>query len=203
MLLDAFLSASLNAVVLAGLPFLGYFLYHKWRHKRRIGEISRRAGLQIGDRKYLVYSALFAIVCVALLWVWQPPLESFTDKGSPQRAFVGLGLGGTSIAMALLYGVVKTGFTEELLFRGLIAGSLSRRMSLPWANLWQALIFLLPHLLILHTRPELWGVLPVVFVGALVSGWLRIKSGSIFGPWLIHAALNVATCLNIAVRTAA
>jgi membrane protease YdiL (CAAX protease family) len=99
--------------------------------------------------------------------------------------------------------VVKTGFTEELLFRGLIAGSLSRRMPLPWANLWQALIFLLPHLLILLARPELWGVLPIVFVGALVSGWLRTKSGSIFGPWLIHAALNVATCLNIAVRTAA
>ena len=201
MLLNAFLSALLNVLVLAGLPFLGYFLYHKWRHKRRLGEISRRAGLRIGDKKYLVYSALFAIVCVALLLAWQPPLESFTGEGSPQHAFVGLGLGGTSIAMALLYGVVKTGFSEELLFRGLIAGSLSRRLSLPWANLWQALIFLLPHLLILHTRPELWGLLPVVFVGALVSGWLRIKSGSIFGPWLIHAALNIATCLNIAVRT--
>lgn len=203
MVLNAFLSALLNVLVLVGLPFLGYFLYQKWRHKRRLGEISRRAGLQIGDKKYLVYSALFAIVCVVLLLVWQPPLESFTGEGSPQRAFVGLGLSGTSIAMALLYGVVKTGFSEELLFRGLIAGSLSRRLSLPWANLWQALIFLLPHLLILHTRPELWGVLPVVFVGALVSGWLRIKSGSIFGPWLIHAALNVATCLNIAIRTAA
>ena len=39
---------------------------------------------------------------------------------------MGLGLTGTSIAMALLYGVVKTGFAEELLFRGLIAGSLGR-----------------------------------------------------------------------------
>ena len=47
--------------------------------------------------------------------------------------------------MALLYGVVKTGFAEELLFRGLIAGSLGRRLPLVWANLLQALIFLLPH----------------------------------------------------------
>jgi membrane protease YdiL (CAAX protease family) len=37
--------------------------------------------------------------------------------------------------MALLYGVVKTGFSEELLFRGLIAGSLSRRLPLLWATL--------------------------------------------------------------------
>ena len=52
--------------------------------------------------------------------------------------------------MALLYGVVKTGFPEELLFRGLIAGSLSRRFSLLWANVVQALIFLIPHLLVLR-----------------------------------------------------
>lgn len=37
---------------------------------------------------------------------------------------------------------------------------------------------------------------------ALFAGWVRIKSGSIFGPWLIHAWLNIATCLSAAVRTA-
>lgn len=202
MLLNAFASALLNVLVLAGLPFLGYALYHKWRHKRGLGEILQRAGLRIGETKYLVYSALFALVCVAILLVWAPPLESFTGKSSPQRAFVGLGLSATSITMALLFGVVKTGFSEEFLFRGLIAGSLSRRMSLNWANGLQATIFLLPHLLILIARPELWVILPIVFVGAWISGWLRIKSGSILGPWLIHAALNTATCLYVAVGTA-
>lgn len=202
MLVNALLSALLNLLLFAGLPFLGYFLYHKWRNKRRFAEIVRGAGLQVGETRYLVLSALFAIACVAMLLAWNPPLASFTGEGSPQRAFVGLGLSGTAIAMALLYGVAKTGFAEELLFRGLIAGSLSRRMSLPWANFWQALICLLPHLLILKTRPELWGMLPVVFAGALFMGWVRIKSGSILGPWLIHAALNVATCLSVAARTA-
>jgi membrane protease YdiL (CAAX protease family) len=37
--------------------------------------------------------------------------------------------------MAILYEVVKTGLPEELLFRGLIAGSLSRRLPVLWANL--------------------------------------------------------------------
>jgi hypothetical protein len=32
-------------------------------------------------------------------------------------------------------------------------------------------------------------------------GWLRIKSGSIVGPWLIHGALNTAICLIVALRT--
>ncbi len=105
--------------------------------------------------------------------------------------------------MALLYGVIKTGFPEELLFRGLIAGSLSRRFSLLWANLAQALIFFLPHLLVLRIMPEMWGILPVIFAGALFLGWVRIKSGSIIGAWLIHASGNVAICLSVAIRTAA
>jgi len=79
--------------------------------------------------------------------------------------------------LALLYGVVQTGFSEELLFRGLIAGSLARQL------------------------PEMWGILPIVFVGALFAGWLRMRSGSILGPWLIHATANVTVTLSLAART--
>lgn len=96
---------------------------------------------------------------------------------------------------------VQTAFTEELLFRGLIAGSLSRRLPFLWANLAQALIFLLPHFAILLVAPEVWGLLPVVFVGALVFGWIRIVSGSILGSWLMHASGNVTMALIVAIRT--
>ncbi|MCL1635262.1 CPBP family intramembrane metalloprotease [Luteimonas sp. SX5] len=202
MMTDAVLSALVNLVLLAGLPLFGYYLYHRLRHKRGFGEIARRAGLQLGEKKYLIYSVLSAAACVGLLLAWRPALDSFTGATSPQRTFVGLGMSAASIAMALLYGMVKTGFSEEFLFRGLIAGSLSRRMPLLWANVLQALIFLAPHLLILLSRPALWPVLPAVFVGGLLTGWLRIKSGSIIGPWLIHGALNTATCLYVAAGTA-
>ena len=202
MLANAIASAVLNVVLLAGIPFLVYFLWHRFRHGRGVGEVARRAGLQVGEPRYVAYSLAFAAISVAGLLLWSPSMESFTGEGSPQRDFVGLGLTGTSMAMALLYGVVKTGFAEELLFRGLIAGSLGRRLPLVWANLLQALIFLLPHLLILTTRPELWGLLPIVFVTALFLGWARIRSESIVGPWLVHAAANTATCLIVAARTA-
>ncbi len=201
MILNALLSTLLNLVVLAGLPFFGYWLYHRLRHKRRFAEIASRAGLRLGESRYLAYSAVFAAACVAILLAWRPPLASFTESSSPQQAFVGLGIGATSIGLALLYGMIKTGFCEELLFRGLIAGSLARRMPLVWANTLQALIFLAPHLLILISRPQLWPVLPAVFLGGLATGWLRIKSGSILGPWLIHGALNTATCLYVAAGT--
>ena len=87
--------------------------------------------------------------------------------------------------------------------RGLIAGSLSRRLPLVWANVVQALIFVVPHVVLLFIMPEWWGVLPLIFVGDLFLGWVRIKSGSIVGPWLIHAAVNVAMGLSVAIRTSA
>jgi membrane protease YdiL (CAAX protease family) len=203
MLVNAALSAVLNVAVLAGIPFLIYYLYHRKRHKRGFKEIAQRAGLQLGETRYLVYSVLFTVLAVGVLLAWSPPTEPFTRERSPQRAFIGLGLSTPAIVMALLYGMIKTGFAEEFLFRGLIAGSLSRRMSHGWANLLQSVIFFAPHLFLLALMPEMWPVLPAVFLGALFTGWLRIRSGSILGPWLIHGALNVTICLYVAGKTVA
>ncbi len=202
MLANAAISALVNLLVVAGLPFSLYLVYQKWRHERGFGECAQRAGLQFGKGRYLVYSLAFAFVVVAVIVIWPPPLEPFVRSGSPQQVFRGLGLRSPALPMALLYGVVKTGFTEELLFRGLIAGSFSRRFSLLWANLGQALIFLLPHTLVLRVIPEMWCILPIIFASALFQGWVRIKSSSIVGAWLIHASANVAICLSVALRTA-
>ena len=87
-----------NVVVLAGIPFLIYFTYHRLRHKRPLREVARRAGLQPGEPKYLAYSAAFALVVVAAILIWSPPLESFLRAESPQRDFKGLGLSGTALA---------------------------------------------------------------------------------------------------------
>jgi threonine/homoserine/homoserine lactone efflux protein len=40
-LASAAISALLNFVVLGGLPFLIYFAYQKWRHKRSFKEIAQ------------------------------------------------------------------------------------------------------------------------------------------------------------------
>ncbi len=170
-------------------------------YQRAFAETAARAGLQLGEPRYLLYAVAFAAVLVAALILRPPPLAPLMRRGSAQHQFVGLGLGAAALVRAFLNGVVQTGFTEELLFRGLIAGSLSRRLPLAWADVLQALIFLLPHLAILRIAPEAWGILPVVFAAALVLGWLRIKSGSILGPWTLHASANVTMALLVAART--
>jgi membrane protease YdiL (CAAX protease family) len=199
--LNAAVSALLQFLVIGGMPLLVYTAYQTWRHKRSWAEIRDRVGLKACPLRYLLYSLALACVGVVAVVVWSPSLEQFTREGSAQSRFAGLGFGATAVTVAFLYGAVQTGLTEELLFRGLIAGSLSRRLPFVWANLAQAAIFFLPHLLILYVMPEAWGLLPLVFAGALVFGWIRIESGSIVGPWLMHTAGNMAMALSIAVRT--
>lgn len=195
---DFVLSALVNVLVLGGVPFLAYFTFHRWRRGRSVREILARSGLALGEPRYLTYCALFSALAVVVFLFWRPSVTEFTREGSAWRAFLGVGLGAKGIAMALVYGIVKTGFPEELLFRGLIAGSFSRRFALPWANLFQALLFLAPHLLLLFIMPDQWSFLIWVFLGALFVGWARIRSGSILGPWLAHASLNVTTGLYVA-----
>lgn len=62
------------------------------------------------------------MLLVGALLVSPPPVASITREGSAQRVFLGAGLSGTTPLAALLYGGVHTGFSEEFLFRGLIAG---------------------------------------------------------------------------------
>jgi membrane protease YdiL (CAAX protease family) len=199
---DAIVSALTNLVILVGIPFLPYYIFHKWRRKRGFVQITQRAGLRLGEVRYIGYCLICAAVVVGLLIIWPPSLEPIVREGSAWSRFVGLGLCGQSVVMALLYGVVMTGFAEEFLFRGLIAGSLSRRLSMLWANVLQAVIFLAPHLLILLVMPEMWYQLIFIFAGSLFAGWVRIKSGSIVGTWLIHASVNVTMGLSVAIRTA-
>jgi membrane protease YdiL (CAAX protease family) len=197
-MLEFVLSALVNVLVLGGVPLLAYFVYHRRRHKRSGEEILARAGLTLGEFRYLAYCAVFSALGVAAFLLWRPSVVALTREGSAWRAFFDVGLGAKGISMALVYGIVKTGFPEELLFRGLIAGSLSRRFALPWANLLQALVFLSPHLLLLFLMPEMWPLVTCVFLGSLFVGWARIRSGSILGPWLAHACLNVTTGLYVA-----
>jgi membrane protease YdiL (CAAX protease family) len=202
-LVNMAIKAVVNATLIALLPFGAYCGYHALRHGRSPAEVARRAGLQVGERRYIGYAGLYilgmTLVSGALI-LW--PLPFGEDLGSnprsPLRPFVGLGLNAQSFAMAVLYGFVSTGFSEELLFRGLIAGVLSRRLSLWWADTWQSLIFVLPHLALVFINPRVAWVLPLVFGQGLFLGWLRIRSGSILGPWAIHAWFNFLAALRAA-----
>jgi len=199
---EAILSVLVNIVLLVALPLGVYGTVQRIRHQRTWSDMRERTGLVLGNPVYIGYCAMAAVAVVIALLIWPPSVANATADGSAFGEFTGLGLTGNAVMLALLYGILKTGFAEEFLFRGMITGSLARRMSETWANVTQSVIFLAPHLFILAVAPDMWPILPVVFVGAMFTGWVRIRSGSIVGPWLLHATANVTMALSVAIRSA-
>jgi membrane protease YdiL (CAAX protease family) len=203
-MLDAALSAGFNVLLLGVVPLGIYAAIARRRWGLSNQEIRQRLGLVVGDRRLLAWTACLVPVAAGGAMALASTLSN-NDLGherSPLRGVLGEGLNPYTVAVALLHGVIQTGLAEELLFRGLIAGALGRRMS-PWrANLVQTAIFLVPHLAVVAVAPHLWRiVLATPIAGGLLCGWLRLRSGSILAPWMVHAAGNVATMLAVAART--
>ncbi len=190
------LSQALQNMMWLSLPVAGYACTVRWRYALASSEILNRLGLTGGNpRAYLIALATAMPLSVVTFWI-----TSWTSnfKGSAIAPFVGASPTPEIIARAFYYGLFATGFPEELLFRGLIAGALFRRFTLWKANLGQAAIFLIPHLIILVVAPRLW---PLVIFAPLVlgmaAGWLRHTSGSIWPAVIIHGVPNAVGALGV------
>ena len=161
-------------------------------------EIATRLGLRLPTARYWVIGLGLSLVSAIVSLVNVRSGNSFTDEGSPVHFLVGQKPDATLVWQALLYAFVATGFAEEILFRGLIAGVLFRRIERPWlANAIQGAIFTAPHLLILLIKVDAWPLLCLVFLLSLVLGWLRFVSKSIVPTALIHSVGNFGVAMAV------
>ncbi|WP_217580941.1 CPBP family intramembrane glutamic endopeptidase [Lysinibacillus sp. GbtcB16] len=110
--------------------------------------------------------------------------------------FAGLCLSG--IIPALLYAMIQTGLSEELLFRGFLLKRLAKSIGFQVGNLLQSLVFGCIH------GAMLWTVLPFPIIllvvlstglAGYVLGWMneRVSGGSIMTSWSIHSLTNLMT----------
>jgi membrane protease YdiL (CAAX protease family) len=178
-----------------GTPSAVYALITWWRFRLSRAEIASRLGLTIGrGRGYLagVLGALPAAMLGVMASKW-----SGSFHGSMIAPFVGAKPALPVIGSICVYSVLATAAPEELLFRGLIAGALFRRLSFWKANVLQAIVFLAPHLLILLVAPRLWFLIAFIVPLGLFLGWLRKFSGSIGPGIIVHAASNLAGALAV------
>ena len=100
---------------------------------------------------------------------------------------------------SFLYALIKEAFYvtlgEEIFFRGLLGGWLERRFGFRVGNVVQAVVFLLPHLLLLMVSMSFWLVVVVQFIAGWILGLLRSRSGSILPGWLAHSLMNAVGAL--------
>lgn len=97
-----------------------------------------------------------------------------------------LAVGGREVGgpvLALLLVALMVPILEELMFRGLLLGGLSRHLSFGWANALQAALFA-----VIHDDPRR---LPFYFAMGLTTGWLTRKTRSLAPAIMLHALNNL------------
>jgi membrane protease YdiL (CAAX protease family) len=118
------------------------------------------------------------------------PSEVLQDPNISASAYAGWTLGVTSFLLAWLREAVYVALGEEIFFRGFLGGWLIRKLGFAIGNTVQAMIFLLPHLLLLLVSLNFWPVIAVQLLAGWLVGWLRYRSDSILPGWLAHSLIN-------------
>jgi len=163
---------------------------------RRLGEkwneVFRKIGWQGSRPIYYLWSLGVMIMVGGLGWLAFQivPSEVMQDPNINISDYAGWTLSPTSFLLVWLREAIYVALGEEIFFRGFLGGWLVRRLGFAIGNTIQALIFLLPHLLLLMVSQSLWPIIIVQLIAGWLLGWLRYHSNSILPGWLAHSLTN-------------
>ena len=182
------------------IPFIWWLIfarkkesYFKWIgikkmvHEKRIGNTLLITVLAVAG--YTVLTTL----CIKMV------SDGITTAGSQ---FAGKGM--IAIPAALIYGYIRTGLSEEIVFRGFLLKRTMNKFGFQAGTLLQPILFGLMHGLPfgLATHNITVTVLLTILPGAFgwFQGWLNEKrcGGSIVSSWLLHGTMNfIVACLGL------
>ncbi|MFZ1993497.1 MAG: CPBP family intramembrane glutamic endopeptidase [Solirubrobacteraceae bacterium] len=181
-------------LIVFSLPSLAYMRTLQ-RRGRTSADARAAVGWQLGNAETYRLAVAVALVLLAITYlaIRAIPTAAISIHSNLHATYGRATTGGGYAAIVLL------AITEEILFRGLIAGVLIRRYGFAAGNLLQALIFFAPHLLLLVVSTAIWPLLPVQLVAGWLLGLLREKSGSIGPSSLAHVAANLLAPLLVTI----
>ncbi|HTK86708.1 MAG TPA: type II CAAX endopeptidase family protein [Nitrospiraceae bacterium] len=183
----------LSSIPLAGLPL--FVLTRRYLLAPRGVGFMTGFGLRVvSNSQGRLVTAVFAVLTAGLIGEWALGLAAETWQVSSHWTEwfdADLVWGGTPvIVMSLLEFIVLAPLFEELVFRGLVFGTLRRRFNWMASAGISAGIFAIAHG---------YGVLGFisVFWSGLLWAWIYEKTGSLLPSMLAHAANNLLVCLSI------
>jgi len=178
------------------IPSLVYVVVRR-RLGERWGEVLGKIGWQGSRPAYFLWGLGLAIVVGGLGWLafQAVPSEVLQDPNINISDYAGWTLSLTSFLLVWLREAIYVALGEEILFRGFLGGWLFRRLGFARGNTVQALVFLLPHLVLLLVSRSLWPVILVQLIAGWLLGLLRYRSNSILPGWLAHSLTNALGAL--------
>jgi hypothetical protein len=170
--------------------------------KKARGEPWKQILGNLGWQGFQVLDLLWSLAVLALLALlaWGAfqvvPAGLLAGDNVSTAQYVGWQRSLTSFMLACLREAFYVALGEEIFFRGFIGGCLVRRWGFAVGNTVQALVFLVPHLLLLTVGLGIWPILIVQLIAGWLLGWLRFRSGSILPAWLVHSLTNALGALG-------
>lgn len=191
MIFENLISAILQVMLFSIIPFIWWFCTAK-KKQSFLTWLGLRKPIIENKRRY----AMFFVLSIVVLLVPNSALVYFYIDSSLLAPNQFAGLGFAAVIPALLYAVIQTALSEELLFRGFLLKRLANSFGFHAGNIVQSIVFGSVH------GAMLWSVLPVhiilLVVGCTglvgyVMGWMneRLAGGSIVASWTIHAIGNL------------
>jgi membrane protease YdiL (CAAX protease family) len=151
--------------------------------------------------KYTILSLAGSLALMAIFEPWSHTYGTLAAQAvSSERVDTTFGWlvrypGPAGWAGFVVYAGSVTLFAEEVFFRGWLLTWLKRRVSEPWAVMWQATLFTLPQALAALLLPPMQGVLYAVVYSwlaiGLIGGWAASRTGTIWPSLAMVILYNV------------
>lgn len=192
------LNAVLQVVVFSLIPFFWWLC----TARKKEGFLS-----WVGLKKPVTENWKRWLLAVAATWVVLFAVGQLTVllRGELEVTSAYAGMGAAAIPGILVFSFGQTALSEEILFRGFLLKRLASRFGFSRANLIQATVFGVIHLvevLFLMDIGFLAGVVLVVYpmLAAILLAYVneKLSGGSILPGWLIHGCLNCLEHLLLA-----
>ena len=189
---EELIGALLQLVLFALIPFI-WWLVSARKRESFFSWIGLKRVQFTGRFSTTLLVTLGAVACYGLLTklVMASVPEGITTAGS---SFAGMGV--AALPAVFAYGFIRTGLSEEIVFRGFLLKRISGRWGFTAGNIIQALLFGALHGVPfgLATHNLLVTLIMTLLPGSFgwFQGWLNEKraGGSIIPSWLLHGIIN-------------
>lgn len=192
-LLNQINSAILQLLLFLSVPFMWYVVTHK-----KINGFFVWLGIKVAPKptlKVMLCILIGFLVVVFLPYMWLYQSENLNYQGFTVDAFRQSGWSIQTLCVILIWAILQTSLSEEILFRGFLCKRCCNKFGEKIGNTVQAIIFGMVHTAALPDKNIFAILIVVLLTGGIgyVLGWLSLKKvqGSILYGWVIHATVNI------------
>ncbi len=203
-LVNEFFSTTIQVALFTLIPFI-FFLLRKDKSITFLKYIGLFRPTTKSISYVILISLFFLLGGLGMIFLDESIKQAVLAPPSVTGILHQMGLNGTSIIVLLLVAIFKTALAEEILFRGFIAKQLTNKLGFKTANLIQATIFGIIHLLLFWTLIKTTLIFHLfTFFFSFVAGWTigyikeNYANGSIIPGWIAHALGNTLSYTIIA-----